>query len=48
MLKIAASAAEFLNGGKFNNKDFYSDTHRDKWLEAMKILLEKIKELEND
>lgn len=38
--ELAALAAQHVNGGKFDDGDFYSPEHRKKWLEAVWIVLE--------
>lgn len=39
---MAAIAAEHVNGGKFNDGDFYSPEHRERWIEAMQIATEPL------
>lgn len=41
--RMAAIAAEHVNGGKFHDGDFYSPEHRQRWIEAMTLATEPLR-----
>lgn len=41
--RMAAIAAEHVNGGKFHDGDFYSPEHRQRWIEAMTLATERLR-----
>lgn len=41
--RMAAIAAQHVNGGKFANGDFYSPEHRQRWIEAMTLATERLR-----